>query len=338
MKQTIASYKKLIIGFFILFVPLMTLAFFPMKYTLLAPGFTDDVSDFIVIENGEKETGSFHTTSVIQLQRISVYQYLLSKINHTVTATPYPDYYDNLDINDLDIMSYLMKDDSLQTSLINGILKTSEELTYESHLTVYLTYRHLSPNTLEIGDQIISVNGSDDILGEIYNLSCEDSAIFEVRRDNEIMEFTVSKNKVNETTCSIGIALYYYSEILETSVEYSLIDTNTGGPSGGLLQALYVYNELTEFDYSHGLKIGGTGTINIDGSVGYIGGIRQKIITAIHNHIDVFFVPHLTDLDNDNYIEALKTYNTFETDMILVGVSTFDEALLFLEEYGGGQE
>ncbi|MBU1020105.1 MAG: hypothetical protein KJ847_02740, partial [Firmicutes bacterium] len=195
---------------------------------------------------------------------------------------------------------------------------------------------HLSPNTLQIGDQIMSVNGKDDILHEIGTIGCNESAIFEIRRNNEILEFSVSKNRVNDTTCGIGIALYYYSEIIDTSVNYSLVDTNTGGPSGGLLQAIYVYNELSDLDLSHGLRIGGTGTINIDGDVGPIGGIKQKIITAIHNHIDIFFVPHLNDAQDDNYVEALLTFNTFESDMIIVGVSTFEEAILFLENYGGG--
>ena len=45
--------------------------------------------------------------------------------------------------------------------------------------------------------------------------------------------------------------------------------------------------KLTDFDYTRGLKICGTGTININGIVGEIGGIKQKIHTA---HIQTFLL------------------------------------------------
>ena len=104
------------------------------------------------------------------------------------------------------------------------------------------------------------------------------------------------------------------------------------------MQALFVYNELIETDLAQGLKVAGTGTISLDGSVGYIGGIEQKIITASINNIDIFFVPHLSDSHNDNYIEALKVYNTLETDMILVGITSFQDAVDYLLNYESGDE
>mgnify|MGYP001017574266 FL=1 len=46
--------------------------------------------------------------------------------------------------------------------------------------------------------------------------------------------------------------------------------------------------------------------------------------------MDIFFVPHLSDSENDNYIKALTIYNKLDTDMILVPVSSFEEALNYL--------
>ncbi len=144
------------------------------------------------------------------------------------------------------------------------------------------------------------------------------------------------KNQHDDGTCSFGMYLGYFTELLDTEVDYEIIDTDTSGPSGGLMQALYVYFNLVESDLETGLKIAGTGTIDVFGDVGYIGGIRQKVITASLNNIDIFFVPHLNDDDNDDYIEALEVYNTLDTDMVLVGVSNFAEALEYLNNYTRG--
>ena len=45
--------------------------------------------------------------------------------------------------------------------------------------------------------------------------------------------------------------------------------------------ALMIYNALTEQDLTNGKKIVGTGTIERDGSVGVIGGVKYKIMGAV---------------------------------------------------------
>jgi PDZ domain-containing protein len=50
-----------------------------------------------------------------------------------------------------------------------------------------------------------------------------------------------------------------------------------GGPSAGLMFTLTVYNLLTLEDLTGGRTIAGTGTINLDGTVGPIGGVQQKV-------------------------------------------------------------
>ena len=246
-------------------------------------------------------------------------QYILGSLESTVNLRAFPDFYDNVDLDDLDTMSYLMKDDSLSTSLIIGIDNSGFTIEYESYLTVYLTFDYLTSDSLIIGDKILEING------------------LILREDEELTVHAVN-NIIDDDSCSIGLSLAYFTELVTTEVDYEIIETNTGGPSGGLMQALFVYNQLIETDLTHGLKIAGTGTINLDGSVGYIGSIEQKIITADINNIDIFFVPHITDSHEDNYIEALKVYNTLDTDMILVGITSFQDAVDYLLAYESGDD
>ena len=166
----------------------------------------------------------------------------------------------------------------------------------------------------------------------IYDINCEDKVIFTVLRGEDLLDFELTKNPLSETTCGIGISTDIFSKILSTDVEYNLIETATSGPSGGLMQSLYIYNQLTDFDYTNGLKIGGTGTISIDGNVGAIGGIEQKIYTSDMNNIDIFFAPFA----GGNYDDAMEAYKNINSDMIIVGVDTFSDAVDYLLNYQGG--
>ncbi len=332
MKHTFIKYKKLIIVFSLFFIPLMFISAFKIDYNLTAPGYNDNVNQFIEVTSSNESKGSFHTTSVISLKGITYLQYLLGSVEQKIFVTEFPEYYDNLVVSDLKVMSYLMKDDSLYTSLIVGILNTGYTIDYESYLTVYLTWNYLDPGTLEIGDKILDIK-RDSISIEASEIECLDTVVFTVLRGEDVLDFNVTKNQVSDTLCSIGISLNYFSNILSTEVEYNLIETITSGSSGGLMQSLYVFNELTEFDYTLGLKIGGTGTISVDGSVGSIGGIEQKIYTSDMNNIDIFFVPFA----GGNYDDAMIAYLNLNSDMIIVGIDTFSDAVTYLENYQGGE-
>ena len=99
---------------------------------------------------------------------------------------------------------------------------------------------------------------------------------------------------------------------------------NVGGPSAGLMMALNVYNSLTEEDLTKGTKVAGTGTIEIDGSVGPVGGVKQKVIAAKRAGATLILVP------TANYDDA-KSYEDDETSII--AIETFDNALEVISEY-----
>lgn len=335
MKQTYLKYRT---TFFILIgatIISLFVSLYPLNLKLTAPGLNSEVGDFITIEEAYPIEGSLHTTSVISLNRVTLLQYLIGEFETKVDIDEHPEYYTTIDISDLTITGSLYHDDSLIKSLIVGISRTNHTIDYETNTMVYLTYNYLDEDTIEIGDIVVSVNGSTDINTAIQDTACNATAEFVVLRDDEEHTYTITKHQLDDF-CAFGLYVRDFSEILATDVRYTIHDSLVGGSSGGLLQTLYVYNALTPNDITGGLKIAGTGTIRVDGTVGAIGGIRQKIITASMNNIDVFFVPHLSDSENDNYIVAMKTFENLSSNMIIVPVTTFDDALQYLEDRFGG--
>lgn len=111
-------------------------------------------------------------------------------------------------------------------------------------------------------------------------------------------------------------------------VDIKINPGNVGGPSAGMMFTLGILNRLSPTDLTHGLKIAGTGTINLDGTVGPIGGVKQKVIGAQWSHARYFFVP----CQYGNYDDARTVVGH---SMTLVPVKRLDDALSFLRELSG---
>jgi PDZ domain-containing protein len=77
-------------------------------------------------------------------------------------------------------------------------------------------------------------------------------------------------------------------------------------------------------DVLHGHKIAATGEINPDGSIGPIGGVKQKTIGAREAHVDAFLVPA-----GENAAEARK----HAAGLRIIAVKTFPQALRALATF-----
>ncbi|WP_195331990.1 SepM family pheromone-processing serine protease [Weissella cibaria] len=115
-----------------------------------------------------------------------------------------------------------------------------------------------------------------------------------------------------------------------------------GGPSGGLMFSLEMYDALSNQNLAAGRKIAGTGTIDKDGNVGEIGGIDKKVIVAHEAGAKIFFAPYLKPtksnlaLESDgltNYQLAVKTAKKYAPNMKIVPVKTFTEAVNYLQTH-----
>jgi PDZ domain-containing protein len=85
-----------------------------------------------------------------------------------------------------------------------------------------------------------------------------------------------------------------------------------GGPSGGLMFSLAIYDKLTPGALTGGRFIAGTGTIDQDGKVGPIGGIQQKIVSAQRDGATIFLVP------SGNCSDALRSPGADKIELVKV--------------------
>jgi len=138
----------------------------------------------------------------------------------------------------------------------------------------------------------------------------------------------------------IGIILAEDTEIQGTpEIEADL--GAIGGPSGGLMLTLEMYDAMTPEDLAKNRQIAGTGTIDPKGNVGEIGGIDKKIIAARDAGAKIFFAPYVQPnaeykkIMGDtptNYELAKKTAEKYAPDMTVVPVRTLNEAIVYLRK------
>ena len=83
----------------------------------------------------------------------------------------------------------------------------------------------------------------------------------------------------------------YVQSVPEFPFKIDIEVGNVGGPSGGQILALAIYDKLTPGALTGGKKIAGTGTVTPDGTIGPIGGIRQKLYGALRAGAKWFLAP-----------------------------------------------
>lgn len=180
-------------------------------------------------------------------------------------------------------------------------------------------------------DLIISINN------EVINSTTEFIALLRtyeigdmvsiglIRKDNEIsIETKLIEHIDYENEPMVGFLASTPNERFVFPISVDIDTGNVGGPSAGLMMALNVYNSLTEFDITKGLKVAGTGTIEIDGSVGPVGGVKQKVIAAKNAGSSLILVPIANFDDVKSYIDEGTN---------IVAVESFNEALNVISEY-----
>jgi PDZ domain-containing protein len=120
----------------------------------------------------------------------------------------------------------------------------------------------------------------------------------------------------------VGVVFDTANLELDLPIDVEIDSRNIGGPSAGMMYALTIIDLLTEGDLTKGHRIAGTGTIRFDGTVGPIGGVRQKVFAARGIGAEFVFVPV------DNYPDALTAASE---DIEIVQVATLQDALDFLD-------
>lgn len=301
----------------IIFIVFCALALIHLPYTIDAPGGLININERMNI----KIKGSYNITFV-NSHRASLLKYLYSKINKEWELIPNSDYLnENETIDDDNTREKLLLYNAFSTAYyVAHELANVDPKIIDSNIYVIYVDEDADTN-LKIGDKIsklddIEINDIKDIVEYInekdvgYKLTVNNDKYIKINEyeDNKALFISVICN-------------YDY----DTKIKYEY-EKNEYGSSGGFMMALSIYDYLIPYDLTKGRKIAGTGTINLDGTVGEIGGVKQKIITANKNKVDIFFIPEA------NYKEAKEVILERGYKLNIVSVKNINDAINYLNK------
>ena len=134
-----------------------------------------------------------------------------------------------------------------------------------------------------------------------------------------------AQGSTSGTTC-LGISTQEF-ETYQFPINVKINTELVGGPSAGLAFTLAIIDDLTPGSLTGGKRVAVTGTIQADGSVGEVGGVEQKAITARTNGVQLMIVPKAEVADAKRGADGVR----------VVGVTNVDEALAALQRNGGAE-
>jgi PDZ domain-containing protein len=177
------------------------------------------------------------------------------------------------------------------------------------------------------GDVIVAVDGqpvadASALVDVVRQLDPGDTVALRVLRDRESVDLTVGTTVGDDGRAVMGVLIV---PRFDFPVDVTIDTGRIGGPSAGLAMALSVIDALTPGDLAGEKRVAVTGTIEPDGTVGAIGGLGQKSLTARSVGADLFLVP----------ADELDDARDRAGDLEVVGVRTLDDALRALEAAGG---
>lgn len=175
-----------------------------------------------------------------------------------------------------------------------------------------------------------ATNTPQELIANLAGRAAGASVTLSVQRadesDKHDVTVTLGARPDGKTGAFLGITTSQrVSEAKNLPVTIDIDSGNVGGNSAGLAFTLAIIDEMTAGSLTGNNRVAVTGTIELDDSVGEVGGISQKVVAARRAGAKYFLVPRSLEA------EAKKNAG----DLTIIAVSNLKEALDALASIGG---
>ncbi|MEC5188467.1 SepM family pheromone-processing serine protease [Geobacillus thermodenitrificans] len=330
--------RTYIAAFFFGAVLAFLLFFVKLPYYVMMPGSAQYLKPLVHVENGDRDEGTFMLTTV-RMGRANVVAYLLAHIRPFYELHPVEEIKQEGESDKEYTMRQLeLMEQSKEAAIVVAYQHAGKPVTNEAKGVYVMSVLPNMPaaGRLEAGDRIAAIDGqsintSEQIVSYVREKQAGDRVRVTFIRDRKQHEAELVLKPFPHHPNQIGLGVTLRTDYdVRTDPPVEVDSEQIGGPSAGLMFSLEIYNQLVDEDITKGRKIAGTGTIDIHGEVGPIGGIAQKVVAADREGADVFFAPNEHGAPSSNYREAVRTAKKIGTKMKIVPVDTFDEAIRYL--------
>ena len=327
------AWRKIAAAFLILPLAAVALGAMPINNGLEAPGVTAPVEQMVNVPDqySHSSKGLLLLTSVIPQAPIFFAEWIWGHFDTSVKLVPEEEIVPpNQSIESQAEEAHQMLFDSQTTAAVVGLRLAGFSVSAKSDgvLVESVLADSSASFVLKVGDVIAGVNQQPvNTIADLQNLMKGQNEGTEVQltvlRQGQALNLVVQalppavsggppRIGIGGETHITGFTLPFPVEISHEKI--------IGGPSAGLMFTLAVYNRVTQDDLTHGYRIAGTGTIDLEGNVGEIGGVQQKVAAAERAGAQYFLTPV------ENFVDASRAAK----NIIVVPVKTAQDAIDYL--------
>lgn len=324
MKKFWNENKFYLLGLLIIII----ISNYRLPYYVTAPGGTININNRIEYEDLEEYDGSLNMLYVTQYEA-TIPIYLMSYLMKDWDLESIKEsQISNENHEEIDKRNKIMLDNSINNATYVAYTAANKKIEIEEKNTYVVGV--IEDIDFKIGDELLQVEGRDiDDINTIKEAINEheigDILIFKIERNDKEKEI---KAEIKDLDGSKGMGVvimtnYEYETVPEIELKFKQSES---GSSGGMMMALSIYSAISGEDILKGRNIAGTGTIDIEGNVGEIGGIKYKIMGAVKEKMDMVLVP------SANYQEAKELVEERNYDIEIVEIKTFTDAIEYLSK------
>jgi len=329
MYDKILKFIKETYKYLISFIVIFLIFFLKLPYAIYTPGGKVDLSKRVIVEGGYETKGELDM-AYVSMVRSSIPYILLSYIIPNWDLKKVSDVtYDDMSMDETIEIDKIAMQEGINNAIISAYREANKEVKIKGEKLKVMYVDKKSKSNLKIGDEIITINdirvkNIDEIKEIIKDKNIKDEINVKIRRNDKI-KILKSKLIKLDNEIKLGVATTTLYD-LETNPKVNVkTKSSESGSSGGLMTSLAIYNSLVKQDITNGDIIIGTGTIDENGNIGEIDGVKYKLLGASKKKAKIFLCPP------ENYDEAIKVKKDNKLKIEVVSVKTLKEAIKYLE-------
>lgn len=316
---------------------------FRVDYVAFVPGNSRDTEPFLAVVGTEEfpSVGELHLTTVRVRDHVSLWGYFWYQLDDDAELLDRSVVFGDLSAEENREINL----ERMASSKDLAVAVALEQLGYDTVVSDGVFVLQTVEGTpardvLERGDVILAVDeepvlSPTQLANTIADLSPGDAITFDVERHStgivETVPVILTSREEDATKAFLGVEMTERVDLnLDVGFEVTLGSDNIGGPSAGLAFTLAVLDQLTPGELTGGERVAVTGTIQVDGSVGSVGGVEQKAAAVRKAGISTFIVPSALGEDT-----IARVRERAGSNVNVMPVDDVAGALLVLQGLGG---
>lgn len=346
-QKPIPDYKvsKKQIAFSILFVIIFTavavLRSYHVDYVEVSPGTAEAVGAKIQIAgvNSYPPKGTIRfLTVLVSVNRPTLFQYLKAKYYDDDTELlKWKDVFGNVSENDNSTINEALMKDSQSAAKYVALTELGCKVDKSGEGAIVSFVEKKSPASdakIKVGSTIIKVDDipiqtdqdAIDTLGshkpgDVVKITYNEKG----SEEDKTLNVTLAENPKKKGVGFFGVGLVTHLPVYNYPVSINIDPGDVSGPSAGLAFTLSLIDQLTKGELTGDKDYAVTGEIHIDGSVGQVGGVKQKAIAAKKAGAKLMIVPKGEGKEAKSSVPSMEVFE----------VENIGQALSILADNGG---